>query len=167
VIIAAPDEEIILQSAPGKPRVQIKKNLESKANGDIERRLDRMERIIENLVENDRMLRKHGPVVAFNGKEFAKVQKDMDRAMREADIAIRRMPKPVRNDFNFENHFSFKGDGANQRKVLEAQRKALQKQLEVLDRQLESLDQEPEANGDGSEKEAEISEEKEVFRSVE
>jgi hypothetical protein len=167
VIIAAPDEEIILQSAPGKPRVQIKKNLESKANGDIERRLDRMERIIENLVENDRMLRKHGPVVAFNGKEFAKVQKDMDRAMREADIAIRRMPKPVRNDFNFENHFSFKGDGANQRKVLEAQRKALQKQLEVLDRQLESLDQEPEANGDGSEKEAEISEEKEVSRSVE
>ena len=168
VIIAAPDEEIILETASGKPRVEINKKVRAgKADSDIERRLERMERLIENLVENDHMLRKNAPVVAFNGKEFAKVQKDMDRAMREADMAIRKMPKPVKNDFNFEHHFSFKGDGKNQRKVLEAQRKALQKQLEVLDRQLESLDQEAEANGDGIEKEAEITEEKEVSKSAE
>jgi hypothetical protein len=156
VIIAAPDEDIILETAPGKPRVEINKKVRTgKADSDIERRLDRMERMIETLVENDRMNRKNGPVVAFNGKEFAKVQKDMDRAMREADIAIRKMPKIGKDDFNFEHHFSFKGDGRNQRKVLEAQRKALQKQLEVLDRQLESLDQEEQAKDDGSEKKAE------------
>ena len=164
VIVAAPDEDIILETAPGKPRVQLKKNAEGKANVDIERRLDRMERMIENLVENDRMNRKNGPVVAFNGKEFEKLQMDLDRV-----ATLRKAPKLGKDDFNFEHHFSFKGDGKNQRKVLEAQRKALQKQLEVLDRQLESLDQEAEANGDGSEKkaeqEAQNSQEKEVSKS--
>ena len=170
VIIAAPDEDIILETAPGKPRLQInKKNPDGQANADLERRLERMERMIENLVENDRINRKNGPVVAFNGKEFAKAQKDIDRAMREADIAIRKMPKTPKSDFNFEHHFSFKGDGKNQRKVLEAQRKALQKQLEALDRQLESLEfeAEPDANGreKEAEKEADVIQEKEVSQS--
>jgi hypothetical protein len=162
VIIAAPDEDMILETAPGKPRVQIKKNPDGKPNGDIERRLERMERMIENLVENDRVNRKNSPVLAFNGKELDKLQKDLDRV-----ATFRKAPKPPKGDFNFEHHFSFKGDGKNQRKVLEAHRKALQKQLEALDRQVESLDQEAEANGDGSEKDAETTQEKEVSKSAE
>src|SRR5688572_4031990 len=108
VIIAAPDEDIILETAPGKPRVQLKKNADGKANADIERRLERMERMIENLVENDRMNRKNGPVVAFNGKELERLQKDLDR--------VATFRKPGKDEFNFEHHFSFKGDGKVHRK---------------------------------------------------
>ena len=161
VIITAPEEDIILETSPGKPRVQInKKNREDKPNSEIERRLQRMERLIENLVENDLVNRKNGPVVAFHGKEFDKLQKDLNRV-----ATFRKTPKPPKADFNFEHHFSFKGDGKTQRKVLEAQRKALRKQLEALDRQLESLEFEGDPDVNGSEKEAEIIQEKEVSKS--
>ena len=69
--------------------------------------------MIENLAENDRMTRKQA--FEFNGKEFARVQKEIDRAMRDADRTVKRMnPGPGgKDDFVFEHKFEFEGHPQN------------------------------------------------------
>jgi len=154
VIIAAPDEEIIIEGAPkidGKPespdappairrKIRIEKG-DKKAEADIEQRLARMERMIEKLVEREKV-----SAFAFNDKEFSRLQKDLNRATREADIAVKRLEKghpEFGKNFTFEHKIAVAGNAKAQRKALEAQRKALQKQMEAIDKRLESLENAP------------------------
>lgn len=154
VFVAAPDEEIIVApkkagspDAPKPPAVSRKKAKakDGGADSDMERRLERIERMVESLAENDRMAKKGGAVF-FDGKEFAKVQKDIDRATRDANLAMRKMHRgvPGEDEFVFEHKVAIAGL-KSQRKALEAHRKALQKQVEALDKQLEALDEEARA----------------------
>jgi hypothetical protein len=155
VVIAAPDEEIIIEGKPESPdapptprrKVKIEKG-EKKIEGDMEQRLARMERMIERLVEREKV-----GAFAFNDKQFGKLQRDLDRATREADIAVKRLEKghpEFGKNFTFEHKIAVAGSAKAQRKALEAQRKALQKQMEAIDKRLESL--EDDADEDGAEK---------------
>ena len=152
VVIAAPDEEIILESKPRKvappvgvkpPKGEKKVRIVKMGEGEdaLERRLERLEQKLEALAENDRMLRKQS--LALNEKQLAKIQGDIDRATREADVAVRRFKfQPgEQNDFVFEHKFAIAGDGKSQRKALEAQRKALEKQLEAINQRLDTLEE--------------------------
>ena len=161
VIIAAPDEEIIIEGKPdingdpdspdAPPTVRRKLKIEKgdkKIEGDLEERLARMERMIERLVEREKV-----GAFAFNEKEFGKLQRDLNRATREADIAVKRLEKgnpEFGRNFTFEHKIAVAGSAKAQRKALEAQRKALQKQMEAIDKRLESL--EDEADSDAAEK---------------
>ena len=163
VIIAAPDDEIIIEGNPdingdpdspdAPPTVRRKLKIEKgdkKIEGDIEQRLARMERMIERLVEREKV-----GAFAFNEKEFGKLQRDLNRATRDADIAVKRLEKghpEFGRNFTFEHKIAVAGSAKAQRKALEAQRKALQKQMEAIDKRLDSLKDEADENGDGAEK---------------
>ncbi|HEX7859470.1 MAG TPA: hypothetical protein VF773_04030 [Verrucomicrobiae bacterium] len=152
VIIAAPDEEIILESKPRKvaqpvgvkpPKAEKKVRIVKMGEGEdaLERRLERLEQKLEALADNDRMLRKQS--LALNEKQLAKIQGDIDRATREADVAVRRFKfhPGEQNDFVFEHKIAIAGDARSQRKALEAQRKALEKQLESINQRLEAIEE--------------------------
>jgi hypothetical protein len=163
VVIAAPDEEIIIEGKPklgggpdspdAPPAIRRKLKIEKgeRKEGDIEQRLARMERMIERLVERESV-----GAFAFNDKEFSRVQKDLNRATREAEIAVRRLDKghpEFGKNFMFEHKIAVAGSAKAQRKALEAQRKALQKQMQAIEKRLESLEDEGDDDDEnGSEK---------------
>ena len=128
--------------APKGPTVFLKKGKDTS----VEQRLERLERMIENPAEEDRMRRKNAPL-AFQQKEFARAQKEIERAGRDAEMAVRRLRKHpgMANDFVFEHKIEIAGNARMQRKALEAQRKALEKQIEVIDQRLESLEENEES----------------------
>jgi hypothetical protein len=150
VLVTAPDEEIIIDTKPrfrdepdspdAPPTVRRKIKIEKgdkRIESDVEQRLARMERMIERLAE-----RENDGTFAFNDQQFGRLQKDLNRATREADIAVKRLelehPEMGKN-FTFEHKIAVAGSAKTQRKALEAQRKALQKQMEAIDKRLESL----------------------------
>ena len=107
--------------------------------------MQRLEQKLDALAERERTSRKNELVL--NDKAMAKVQKEIDRASREADVAIRKFhfTHPGGEDaFAFEHKFHVAGTSKAQRKALEAQRMALEKQLEAIDRRLEELEEEGE-----------------------
>ncbi|MGZ8938117.1 MAG: DUF5320 domain-containing protein [Limisphaerales bacterium] len=183
--VGASDEEIFLDSAPVAPKppkvlkgpkalksakapkqpkgpvVVLKK--ERITDAGLEQRMERLERMIEDLAgnhsEGDRIHMKNGPF-EFQEKEFGRLQKEIERAGRQAEIAAKRFRghPGMENDFVFEHKIEIAGNARMQRKALEAQRKALEKQLEVIDQRLESLEQNDEGE-EGQEEGDELREE--------
>jgi hypothetical protein len=166
VLVTAPDEEIIIEGKPkigggpdspdAPPMVRRKVKIEKgdrKIEGDVEQRLARLERMIERLTE-----RETEGAFAFNDKQFGKLQKDLNRATREADIAVKRMEKgnpEFGKNFTFEHKIAIAGSAKAQKKALEAQRKALQKQMEAIDKRIESLKDAADDDGDVREEKSE------------
>ena len=143
-VVAEPDSPE--PPAPARRKVQIVRDGDSAA--DFERRLARLERMIENIVSEGKGKKAFAfgpgafpPDIHFDQKEFGKMRKEIDRATREADLAARRIQK-IHPNINREIRIEGKLAGPHgkmQRKALEAQRKALEKQLQALDHRLESL----------------------------
>lgn len=104
------------------------------------------------MAESDRLMRKKGEALEFNEKEMAKVQREIERAAREAGTIARQFHRGHpdgkddflpggKGNFVFEHDFGIAGDAKFQRKALEAHRKALEKQLESINKRIEALDE--------------------------
>jgi hypothetical protein len=95
------------------------------------------------------------------------VQKEVDRAAREADVAIRKFhfAHPGGEDnFVFEHNIAIAGSVKAERKALEAHRKALEKQLEAIDQRLEKLDdEEEEISGEDRQKKSNVEKDEAVL----
>ena len=127
--------------------------------------MERLERMIEDLSEHDRPRRKDAPF-EYEQKEFGRVQKEIERAGRDAEIALKRLRKHPRteNDFVFEHKIEIAGNAKMQRKALEAQRKALEKQIEALNRQLQSLEHTEEGDQETDNENGKIRKEQEAIQ---
>lgn len=153
VEVISPDEEIVIDTKPKKPTPpkgpkppKVEKKIRiTNGDGDEEmaRRMERLEQKLEAMSERNQSMRRNE--IVLNDKAMAKVQREVDRAAREADVAIRKFhfAHPGGEDaFAFEHKFHIAGTSKAQRKALEAQRMALEKQLEAIDRRLEELGEE-------------------------
>jgi chaperonin cofactor prefoldin len=147
VIVAAPDEEVVIKAkkpappaGPKAPKGAPKMVIRHKQGEDsMERRMARLEQMVERLAEREQRLERFEG--DFQRPELGKLQEDIERAARDADLAMRRFHRAGKGkDFVFEHKFALEGDVKMQRKALEAQRKAMEKHLEAIDKQLEKLD---------------------------
>lgn len=126
--------------------------------GSVEARLDRLERMIEELVARDKGVYGKGggfpqwPGYKHDPKEIGRMQKEMERANKEVERAAKDAAKSfadAQKNWNFEGFQNFQyGDFKNpkaHRKALEAQRKALEKQLQVIEQRIDALQDDEEA----------------------
>ena len=155
-------------SAPRKAR--------ARADGSVEERLDRLEKMIEELVGREKggfSYGTYGKGSAFHDawqghdpKEFARMQRELERANKEVERAAKdaaRSLQEAQKNWNFEGFQNFQwGDFKNpkaHRKALEAQRKALEKQLQAVEQRIDALqDEEEELDEKAEEKEDRIKE---------
>ena len=126
----------------------------------VEARLDRLERMIEELVARDKDVYGKGggfpqPGFKYDPKELARMQKELEHSNKEVERAAKEAAKSfadAQKNWNFEGFQNFQfGDFKNpkaHRKALEAQRKALEKQLQVIEQRLDALQDEEEADQD-------------------
>jgi beta-lactamase regulating signal transducer with metallopeptidase domain len=133
----------------------------------VERRLDRLEKMIEDLVASEKGGFPKAGVYApggggygvggfgVNPKEMARMQKEMERAHKDIERAAKEL-HGKHQSFSFGAGHSFNFDGKNakaHRKALEAHRKALEKQIEKINEQLTELEQEENAEEEADDEE--------------
>jgi hypothetical protein len=151
--VVAPDNRALYVAAgdtpeEGGPRAKPR----ARAGGDesIERRLDRLERMIEKLAQRDAERKdlqfqfqdKFNPDFRFNQQDFAKLNEKISKdAAKAAEKAARDAEKIAKEHkgWMFENKGEMDGLKAT-RQALEAQREALEKQVQALQRQIQRLE---------------------------
>ena len=147
--------------APEPARPNAPRKARARADGSVEERLERLERMIEELVARDKATYGNdGTSHRWQGykldpNEFGRMQREMERANKEVERAAKeasRNLQEAQKNWNFEGFQNFQwGDFKNpkaHRKALEAQRKALEKQLQAVEQRLDALQDEEEADHD-------------------
>jgi beta-lactamase regulating signal transducer with metallopeptidase domain len=166
----APAPVKIASAAPeGGPRVKVK--LRGDDDDDLERRLERLERMVEKLAKRDQpdaktqmnnMNRNFGPELnAQIRNEVERAHRETDRAMREVQRAVseqnRASQEQARASVDRERAVKMASrDGREslkaRRHALEAQRKQIEKELEAIEKEMEK---ETEKRGKGEGKDDE------------
>jgi DNA repair exonuclease SbcCD ATPase subunit len=139
-------------------------------DGDLERRLDRLERMVEDLAKRDKHDRSGGggEGALFNNKNFnadlnAQIHDQVERAHRDAERAQRDAERAMREQkVAMENHVHIEREHVAQmsnreslkarRQALEAQRKQIEKELAALEKEIDRNDAEKDKRKDEEKK---------------
>jgi beta-lactamase regulating signal transducer with metallopeptidase domain len=146
-IAAAPAPE---PSSEPRPRFKSSQRGD-REDGDLERRLDRLERMVEDLLKRDKGER--GGEGAFFNKNFnndfnAKIQAQVEKAHRDAEHAQHDAERAMREQkIAMEKHVHIEREHADQignreslkarRQALEARRKQIEKEIQALEKEME------------------------------
>lgn len=135
-----------------EPRPRFKSSQRGdREDGDLERRLDRLERMVEDLLKRDKA--GHGGEGAFFNRNFnndfnAQIKEQVEKAHRDAERAQHDAERAMREQkVAMEKHVHIERDYADQignreslkarRQALEARRKQIEKEIQALEKEME------------------------------
>jgi beta-lactamase regulating signal transducer with metallopeptidase domain len=133
----------------GFPRRKSRAKAAAAGDDDVERRLDRLEKLVESLKRDNEKRNfgfqfqdKFNPDFRFNADQFAKIGKDAAEQAQRAVEQAKRAAEKARQDADKQGDFAFKGadDIKVQRKTLEEQRQVLEKQMRAVEKQIQKLE---------------------------
>lgn len=131
------------EDGPRPPKARSAKINKNEAT--LERRMDRLEKMLEQLLARDGSPKNKETGLNFNwnDNEFGRMQKEIERAAKDAERVAMEMQKTHAQHWKDAGwpggkHFKM------QRQVLEAQRKNLERQLQSVEQRLDALEDEEE-----------------------
>jgi beta-lactamase regulating signal transducer with metallopeptidase domain len=137
-----------------RPRIKVSSR-EDREDRDVERRIERLERLVEELRNSLKNDKRPGDGAFFNNKNFnadlnAQIHEQMEKAHREAERAQHQAQRAMREQsMAFQNQFNFEHDRGRatqlagreslkaRRQALEAQRKQIEKELSALEKEMD------------------------------
>jgi beta-lactamase regulating signal transducer with metallopeptidase domain len=164
----APQKIAGLPQPEPEPRPRVKPGPRpDREDGDLERRIDRLERMVEDLLKRDKQPRDESSTLwkkNFNQDWNAQFHNEMEKGRREAERAQRDVERAVREQkMAMENHVhtqrqqtaqSAQAAQSGDRESLKARRQSLEARRKQIEKELEAIEKEIQRDDDGKEKRA-------------
>ncbi|HUS34673.1 MAG TPA: M56 family metallopeptidase [Verrucomicrobiae bacterium] len=158
--LPAPAPVKVAAAPEGGPRIKVKSRGDD--DEDFERRLDRLERLVEKLAKRDHSEGSQKPQAGNFNKNFgpeldAQIHAEIERAHREADRAKREVERATQDQkragqeqarAGMEQDRAMKLASREGRESLKARRHALEAQRKQIEKEIQAIEKEMEKDGD-------------------